>query len=204
MVQHSFDNGEFAETVTVVSQGQNVIKACLFNLIVIAEDHESGLHCQELVRIITSKFPCQIIFVRADKTAQSDFLQITRSVLTVGVGTSIVYCDQIMIEASPNQFQKIPFLIYPQIVPDLPVYLLLGQDPTQDSVILPQLQKYATRVIHDPLGIDNYQQFSERMLSAIQRDTRVDFIDINWARIRPWREVVSRVFSHQRKSGAAF
>ncbi|MDB6082048.1 MAG: hypothetical protein JWO53_1320, partial [Chlamydiia bacterium] len=54
---------------------QNVIKASLFNLIVLSQDPERAIHCESLIRIITAKFPCRIIFVRLDPSAQSDFVR---------------------------------------------------------------------------------------------------------------------------------
>lgn len=183
----------------VVAEGQNLIKACLFNLIVVAEDVESGMHCQELVRIITEKFPCRIIFVRTDPTIQSDFLQITRSVQTIGSGATCVCCDQIAIDASANQLQKIPFLIFPQIVPDLPIYILLSKDPTIPSPIVSMLQQYATRIIYDVPAITNYEQFSASILKMFGDHPSSNFIDMHWTRTKAWREVLARVFATPEK-----
>ncbi len=178
----------------IIAEGKNFIKACLFNLIVISEDLESAIHCQDLIRIVTEKFPCRIIFIRSDKAAQGDFFQETRSVHTIGAGSSRVCCDQLVIELSCNQLHKVPFIIFPQLVPDLPIYILLGKDPTEGSTVLAALQKYAARVIFDPQGIENYALFSEQMLTLFHEAT-VEFIDMHWARTRAWREVMARVFS---------
>ena len=94
----------------MATEGQNLIKASLFNLIVIAQNPERALHCQKLIEMITEKYPCKIIFVKADPGAQSDFIRTTRSLQTIGKGTNRVLCDQVTIEASQNQFHKIPFL----------------------------------------------------------------------------------------------
>ena len=186
------DQEQLIEQPAVVAEGQNLIKACLFNLIIIAEDVEAAMHCQELVRIITEKFPCRIIFVRIDKTAQSDFLQLTRSVQIVGAGATSICCDQIAIDASLNQSHKIPFIIFPQIVPDLPVYILLSKDPTKET--LPFLQKYATRVIFDVPAVENYGRFSEQLLALLQHNA-LDYVDMHWARTKAWREVLAKVFA---------
>lgn len=178
------------------AEGKNLIKASLFNLIVLSQDPERAVHCQRLIEIITEKFPCKIIFVRADPLAQSDFIRTTNSIQTVGTGSNKVLCDQVTIEASLHQFHKIPFLIFPQIQPDLPVYILLSHDPLHDQVILPQLQKYATRVLFDSETLDSFHDFGQRMLSVIQ-SAQSDFIDLNWARTKAWRESIARAFNTQ-------
>ena len=127
----------FQENVTVAVEGQNLIKASLFNLIVIANSLQRGLHCQELVRFVTEKFPCRVIFVQSDESSQADFFHTEHTIQSIGTGLTRVCFDQFTIDSSTNQLHKVPFLILPNIMPDLPVYILIGHDPTQDHVILP-------------------------------------------------------------------
>lgn len=183
---------EFQETITV-AECQNLIKASLFNLIVVADSLQRGLQCQELVRIVTEKFPCRVIFVQSDVASQDDFFHTAHTIQSIGTGMTRVCFDQYTIDSSTSQLHKVPFLILPNIMPDLPVYILVGHDPTQDHIILPQIQKYANRVVFDCESIDNLQRFSERML-AMMHDSPGDLIDVNWARTKAWREVMSRVF----------
>ena len=182
------------EGVVALAEGQNIIKSSLFNLIVISHDPERAVHCQDLIRIIIEKFPCRIIFVRADPMAHSDFMRTTKSVQITGSGSNCVLCDQITIEASCNQFPKIPFLILPHIQPDLPIYILLGHTPEQDRAILPQIQRYASRVAFDPEVIENFALFSQQILILLQNQS-CDFIDMNWARTKAWREVLASAFN---------
>lgn len=198
MVTHNFDDEDVQENKTVSCEGQNLIKASLFNLIVIADSVQRALHCQELVRLVTEKFPCRVIFVQSDVSSQADFFHTGHTLEAIGTGTNRVCFDQYIIESSVNQLHKVPFLILPYIMPDLPVYILLGSDPTLERVILPQLQKDANRVIFDCESIDNMQRFSERMLAALH-DKHTDFIDVNWARTKAWREVMARVFNDLEK-----
>ena len=63
---HTVEDEE--EVHTVVSEGQNIIKASLFNLIVVANTLQRALHCQELVKLVTEKFPCRVIFVQVRRS----------------------------------------------------------------------------------------------------------------------------------------
>lgn len=189
---------EFQQNIEVAVEGQNLIKASLFNLVVIANSLQRGLECKELVRLVTEKFPCRVIFVQSDEASQADFFHTEHTIQSIGTGLAKVCFDQFTIESSTNQLHKVPFLILPNIMPDLPIYALLGHDPTQDHVILPQIHKYANRVVFDCECIDNVQRFSERMLAMMQESVG-DLIDVNWARTKGWREVMARVFSDQEK-----
>jgi hypothetical protein len=191
MVTHNIEDGE--EVKAVVAQGQNLIKASLFNLIVVADTLKQALRAQELVKIVTEKFPSRVIFVQVDEASQSDFFHAVDSVQCVGIGTTRVCFDQLVIETSPSQLHKVPFIVLPNIMPDLPVFMLLSTVPTREQVILPQLEKYTTRVVFDSDQIDNIKLFSSDML-ALLRDAHSDFIDINWAKTKAWREVIGRTF----------
>lgn len=188
----------FQENIPVAIEGQNLIKASLFNLIVVANSLARGLECQEFVRIVTEKFPCRVLFVQSDESTQADFFQTSHTIQSIGAGSNRVCFDQFTINSSINQLHRVPFLILPNIMPDLPVYILLGHDPTQDHVILPQIHKYANRVVFDCETIDNLQRFSERMLS-LTNEGHGDLVDVNWARTKAWREVMARVFNDEQK-----
>jgi len=175
--------------------GQNLIKASLFNLIVISNNPDRKHRDQELVRIITEKYPCRVIFISLDPTNNSDFVRTTNSLQIVGTGSGRVLCEVITIEAAHTQTHKIPFMILPHILPDLPVYLLLGHDPSHDP-ILQHIQKYAARTLFDVDSFDNFPAFAERILASMQKATcSCDLIDINWARTRAWRDSIARAFN---------
>jgi hypothetical protein len=179
----------------VPQEGQNLMKASLFNLVILSQDPERALHCQQLIDIIIQRFPCRIIFLRADPVGQ-DFLRTVTGLQMIGTGTNRVYCDQITIEAAPNQLSKVPFLILPHIQADLPIYIVTAHDPSQDGVLLPQIQKYATRLIFDPENIESFHQFAIRILDFIQSSSG-EIVDMNWARTKAWREAIVRAFSSE-------
>lgn len=179
--------------------------ASLFNLVSVSESIEQTIRCQELVRLVTEKFPCRVFQIQTDETSQGDFFHIEETVQTIGTEKNSVCFDEIIIESSPNQLKKAPYVILPKLLSDLPLYILLGHEPTQDTVIVPALQKYATRIVFDSHSMDSIQLFAARMLTTIQK-ARSDFVDIVWARTKGWREVLLRTFndeskiSHLRKS----
>jgi hypothetical protein len=109
-----------------------------------------------------------------------------------------VRCDQIVIEVSHDQLFRVPFLITPHIVQDLPVYLLWGQNPFEERDIFPYMQRYARRVIFDSECADDLKLFCNEMMTSM--DTlKMDVMDINWALVSNWRDLLSELFDSPEK-----
>lgn len=173
----------------------NKIKACLFNLVVYSNDSRRTNYFKELTRLIMEKFPCRIIFIQGNTHAKEAHLRI--HVYTEGhTHHQGMLCDQIMIDATDAYLQRVPFLILPHLIPDLPIYLLWGQDPTQETLILPHLIKYANRLIFDSECTRNLHRFSQVMLQLMET-THLDIMDLNWARIGGWREILAQTFDSE-------
>ncbi len=193
MVSYSFES-DFQDLTQPKADSQvGGTKACLFNLLVISYDLESSVYCQELIRIITEKFPCRIIFVRGEQDSTFDFARMSKSMQVVGSENNRIVCDFISIEATSKQFNQVPFLILPNIVPDLPVYIVLAHDPTKDTLLLHQVEALANRIIFGTPYVDNMQRFTRSVRQLVKTNHR-QFIDIHWARSKAWREVLAKVF----------
>lgn len=169
-------------------------KACLFNLIIYGHEERRVKYLEELVESILDKFPCRIIFIQGNKESASSYFRVKVSrVLSGQTSGAGVACDQIVIEASQDQLVRVPFLINAHMVPDLPVYLLWGQNPFEEREIFPYLQGYAKRVIFDSECADDLGLFCKEMQTNLEA-LKMDVMDINWALVSNWRDVVGEVF----------
>lgn len=167
-------------------------RACLFNLIVYTHEPRRTAYFTQMVKMIRSQFPCRIIFITANPNSKkSDFnVQTTTEKNPDGSG---FLCDQIFIEASGSNIQMAYFLLLPLFVPDLPIYLLWGQDPTKDHTILPHLENFATRLIFDAEATEDLQEFSRGMLNRMEASS-IEIVDMTWAKIDGWREILAQIF----------
>lgn len=171
-------------------------KASLFNLIIYTHEPRRAAYFQDIVRMITSQFPCRVIFIYGDEEASEPYLRVKLSPSNEAANALIN--DQIYIEAGGAHLKRVPFIILPYLIADLPIYLLWGQDPTTEHAVLPHLQKYATRLIFDSECSENLQCFSKSILSYVNLNQR-EITDMNWARIRSWREVLTQTFDTQER-----
>lgn len=171
-------------------------KACLFTLIIYAHETRRVNYLQELVTTILDKFPCRIIFIQGEKESTSSYFRVKTS--NVAAGGFSIKCDQIVIEASHDQLFRVPFIVTPHIVPDLPVYLLWGQNPFEERDIFPNFQRYASRVIFDSECSDDLKLFCKEMMANL--DTlKMDVMDINWALVSNWRDLLGEIFDTPEK-----
>lgn len=184
---------------TPATQEKNVQRACLFTLIVIATDLDKAARCQQLVQIISKKFPCKIIFVALNSFHSEKTLLINRSLMTTTNGGGPISCDLLTLEASFDEVAKIPFLLLPEIVPDLPTFLLTSEAPFDLPVAFNMLKEYINHAIFEINSIENYSSIAQSLLNFCKQ---TNIIDLHWVRIQPWRMTLSRIFHSEKKSEA--
>jgi glucose-6-phosphate dehydrogenase assembly protein OpcA len=147
---------------------------------------------QRVVNLITKRFPCKVVFIAIDTGATESFLKQNASTRIVGTGSNAISCDVLTIETSNDQLLKVPFLVIPEIVADLPVFLLIGNDPSEVKTVIDQLDPSVNRVVFDILHLQNISAFADEILAL---PLKQKYIDLNWARTKPWRETFARVFN---------
>lgn len=168
-------------------------KACLFNLIIYTQDFHRIPYFQEIIQSIIDKFPCKIIFIKGNSDPFQDYLHTEMTRATIRIGDQEIICDQFIIDVSHKNLTKVPFFILPQLIPDLPIYLLWGQDPTQEHEILPHLHRFADRVIFDSEATESLQDFSKKMIEQVKK-MKGEIVDMNWVRLGGWRNVLLQTF----------
>lgn len=174
------------------TEGKNLQKASLFTLIVLVKDATRTLFMHRLVELIMKKFPCKVVFISIDTGAKESFLNQNRSTFIVGEGAAAISCDVLSITTSKDNLQRVPFLVIPEIIADLPAFALLGHDPSELRTVVDQLEPLVNRIIFDANSLKNIGQFAEGISSLPHKQK---YVDLNWARTKPWRESFARVFN---------
>ncbi len=167
------------------------LHACLFNLIVFSPSRHRSQYLEGVVQSVVENFPSRALFVEVDDSNNTITTEFRSSALRKG--PYITGYEEIMFRVPKNECAKVPFVLLPYLLPDLPVVLLWGQDPTTEREILPHLIKYANRLIFDSENAENLQRFSHRVLAHADSST-TDLVDLNWARIKGWRDAFDEVF----------
>ncbi|PIS02947.1 MAG: hypothetical protein COT85_02645 [Chlamydiae bacterium CG10_big_fil_rev_8_21_14_0_10_42_34] len=165
------------------------MRACLFNLIVFNKLSKRTDYIRNIVQKVSEKYPCRVIFISSDAESKTPYLKTAVSV----VGDGNIACDYIDIGVSGPDLQRVPFVLLPHIIPDLPVSLLWTEDPSTEHDLFEPLTKLANRVIFDSESADSLLAFSQKV-SKLRADTGVDTADLNWARTEGWRDLIASLF----------
>lgn len=170
-----------------------VMRACLFNLVFYTSKNHRSPYIEGIAQKVIEKFPSRVIFVAVDKEAKEDYIKTAVSIMPSSKGEFDVACDYIHIETGGTFFNRIPFVILPHILPDLPVYLIWGEDPSQKDPLCLQLEQFTNRFIFDSESADHLPHFAQSALDHYEK-SQTDIADLNWARIENWREMLSTIF----------
>lgn len=176
----------------------SVARACLFNLIFYTQKNHRTHYIETIAQKVVEKFPSRVIFVAMNKEAQEDYLKTAVSVMPSSKGEFDVACDYIHIETGGTFHERIPFVVLPHILPDLPVYLIWAEDPGKDNPLCTQLEQFADRLIFDSESTDNLPRFARSALEHHEK-SHSDVADLNWARIESWRDMLSMTFYSEDK-----
>jgi len=179
------------------SANEDGSRSCLFNLIVYTHEPRRTAYFEGIVKIIKTQFPCRIISITGNPQAKESYFRVKMTTEKNSDGTGFA-CDHIYIDATGQDLNRVYFLLMPLFVPDLPIYLLWGQDPTTEYTILPHLEYFATRLIFDAETTEDLHQFSREMLNRMATSS-IQVIDMNWARIGGWKEVLAEVCDSQER-----
>ncbi len=170
-------------------QSENKMRASLFNLIFYTPKTERTDYIRTIAEKVIEKYPARVLFITADKKAKDDFLQTKVSV--VFAGQYEIACDLIQIDVSLKNRLKVPLIILPHLLTDLPIYLIWADDPTKEDPLLKQFEKMADRLIFDSECCENLSKFAKTVLAL---SLHGDIADLNWGRIESWRNLLSSTF----------
>lgn len=179
-------------------QAENQTRASLFNLILYSHEKRRAANLQDFVGSIIEKFPCRIISIQGDRGSAQNYLRVSVSNIVTSKGEVSIACDQILIEVSASQIARVPFIVLPHLISDLPVYLLWGQDPTRETELLPHFKPYAERLIFDSESMENLPHFSKAILEMMD-EWKMEISDFNWIVISSWRDALARIFDSEVK-----
>lgn len=175
-------------------ENKNKMRASLFNLIFYTKKTPRDEYIRKIAHKLIEKFPARIFFISSEAQASTDYLKTAVAVMSTEQGEYDITCDFIEISVGGKGEQRVPFIILPHIIPDLPVFLVWAEDPTLDNPLCLQLQKFATRIIFDSETTEDLTKFSQAA-SRILQSSQCEIADLNWARLESWRDLICDTFA---------
>ena len=172
---------------------KNKIRASLFNLIVFSQNTSRTDYFRSIVQKVVERFPCRTLFISHDPKASTPYLKTAISVVLPQGADGAIACDQIDIGVGGPDLDRVFFLVLPHLTPDLPVYLLWGEDPAANSSLFKSLAGLSSRIIFDSESSDDLLAFAKTLLE-LRTKMGIDIADLNWARTEGWRDLIASLF----------
>lgn len=179
---------------TTAKEARPKIRARLFNLIVYSPNLAKQECLKETIQSICARFPCRIIIIQLDPQLSGDTVEATTRIVLAKNSKDAQPSEETLIKCAPGGIHKVPYVVMPNLIPDIPIHLMWGQNPCEDKTILPHFHAFATRLIFDTDKLPDWQTFASGMVNLLQQG-KLDVIDINWAMLASWRDIFVRVFS---------
>jgi len=176
------------------STAQNKARASLFNLIFYTRSGNHLPHVRALVSKVIEKFPSRILFILKKEEPSPEI--VTRVSVLSSSEEADFACDLIEIEATAKAEVRIPFLLLPHLLPDLPILSFWADTPSPGSPLFDQLEILSERMIFDSALAKEPVSFARELLRVYQK---CDISDLTWARLQNWRRLLSTTFHSQER-----
>ncbi|MFQ5802336.1 MAG: glucose-6-phosphate dehydrogenase assembly protein OpcA [Candidatus Methylomirabilales bacterium] len=182
---------------TQVEGREPVMRACVLNLIVYAPGERTAGEVNQIMAEVTTQHPSRVFVMLPKYEAAEPALSawVTAQCHLSAGGHKQVCCEQIMITAEDGAIYRLPSLVRPLLVPDLPVVLWWRDSLSFASRLFDELLETADRVIIDTAALPDPLEGLARLAALIRQQARwTAFSDLSWARLTPWRGLVAGFF----------
>jgi glucose-6-phosphate dehydrogenase assembly protein OpcA len=174
-----------------------VAQVRLVNLVAYADGRAAAERAAAVMAELPARHPCRGIVVEAEPEGPSRPLEarVTAYCQLAPEGGKQLCCESITIAASGQAVEQVPGAVLPLLAPDLPYFLWWLGDPPFERQPFEELAEIADRIVLDSTEFRTPYATLARLVD-VSRDhyRRPAFSDLNWARLKPWREMVAQFF----------
>ena len=177
-------------------QAVAVARAAVVNIIVIATREAHALRASRTARELALRHPSRAIVVLGDREPAQGTpgIELHTQLPPVDHVDRVSY-EQIFVRARGDVNDRLASVIVPLLVPDLPVFVWWTGTPPIGERHFEEIVALADRLVVDSADFAR----PERMLPEMGRLCIVGakhcaLTDLNWARVTPWRELITQDF----------
>ena len=173
-----------------------LLRACTLTLVVLCDKNEDPIALEPLIAEIVESNPARVILIAEHDPDAEAWLETRVSTYTTSSGNPPrLIGEEIAFYPRGAQYESLPSAILALRVSGLPFVLYWRGQPDLDDVLFRALVGECDQILFDSL---HFTARAERINNTIAR-LRLDypdisFGDVNWQRIRPWREVIAQFF----------
>jgi glucose-6-phosphate dehydrogenase assembly protein OpcA len=177
------------------TNGQPGTRTAVLTLLAIASDMPTQARIEQTLTALVDHHPSRTIVVRSEPNQVQPDIDAWVNVACKAIGSSgINACvEQIVIESNPRALRRVPNVVLPLLLADMPVVLWWPGEPPLREPLLYDLLEPVTRFVVDTLGFVHVERTLINLNNLRHRPTvRIDLGDLNWDRLTPWRELIAQ------------
>lgn len=182
--------------VDAASVGETLLRSCTLTLVVLCDPNEDPAALEGLIANIVCSNPARVILLKQNGDQATDELNATVSVYINGEGDELrLVGEEIDLFPRGAQYETLPSAVLGLRVSSLPFVLYWRGQPDLDDPLFRALAADCDQILFDS---QHFTARAERINNTIVRlrleYPEVSFGDVNWQRIRPWRETIAHFF----------
>ncbi|HEX7102958.1 MAG TPA: glucose-6-phosphate dehydrogenase assembly protein OpcA [Nitrolancea sp.] len=174
-------------------------RTSVLNLVVHSPNATIGKRTATIINELAANHPSRVISFTATSDPHAFDDDIDAHVSThchTASGERFAECyEKIEIKSPPDSLDELPSLIVALAIPDLPTFIWWPGQPPLDDQRFRRVALVANRLIIDSLDFKNCSENLIRV-AALCREVgdQCAISDLNWARLAPWRSMMSQFF----------
>lgn len=172
------------------------LRACTLTLVVLCDVNEKPSDMTDLISEIVESHPARVVLLAQNDPQGESWLetQVSSYMVTGGAVPQLVG-EEVAFYPRGEQYNSLPSAVLALRVSGLPLVLYWRGQPDLDDGLFRALVGECDEILFDS---QHFTARAERINSTISRlrhdYPEVSFGDVNWQRIRPWREFVAQFF----------
>lgn len=163
-------------------------RALTINLIVVAEAAAEPQVRAAVERLLV-RHPCRVFLTLLDGAAPDVCAEVEARVQSDGKSRQTVF-EEVCLRTTARTFAKIPGLIRPMVVNDIPVHLFWAAPLPENTWDLATMARLADQTIFDSCAFADPQ----RDFARLGEIAGVRLVDLSHFRLRPWRRALAEAF----------
>lgn len=178
-----------------------VARAAVVNIVVVARREVHALRAARTIATLAMRHPSRAIVVLGDihEAGPPGIVLHAQLPSVIGEGaeperSGLVYNERILVRARGPVEDRIASIVVPLLVPDLPLFLWWTETPALGSAHFDELVSLASRLVVDSADFARPEATVPSLTNACVTERRCALTDLNWARLTPWRELLTQFF----------
>lgn len=184
---------ELWRRITAQSDGAAGARTSILNLIVYAKDENEADRISSELRQCTDRHPSRTIILVGDRHVSHSSVDARVTTYCVPSKSHSGLCyEELVFTGRGRAADHLSSMVIPFVIPGLPKYLWWPGQPAFGHRVFHQLLSVADQLIVDSAQFNTPADGIANL--ALLSRAKQGINDFNWARLRPWREIIAQFF----------